>query len=271
MNNENNDDVNLSPMEDSNTEGKQLPEENLRQLEHIIMYENRTDKNYILRPLSAFHVHINWYYQYDPDKKATRKGLALCHGHNYSNEVTSKLRFIINWYYVDGDKMAYPDYVADATNEYLMNYFPDNYFDAVLSVYCPVWSYYEQSKNNYPLILKNVHRILKKNGLMCFTELPKLIFWFIPEEDFKEIINKINEIVSKENVEEFKKEVIGDDPEMIPERNLYQEIMLNYLGDEKLTQYVESVSLHHTKRFLQEHNFEFVGIKSMFLFAKPIK
>lgn len=263
--------MDINQYSDSTEDAEQLPQENLQQLEHIIQYENTTDKNYILRPLSAFHVYVNWRYRYDPNKAAARKGLALCHGHNYNNEITTKLKFIKNWYYVDFNRFAYPDYVADITNEYQMNYFPNDYFWVALSIYCPVpRSYSEPDKNNYPFILKNMHRIIKKNGLMCFTELPALFFWFVSDAEFDEIIRKINEIVPKKDLDNFRKEMSE-----VNDKSFYRGILMSAIhkemNDDQLHKYVDEISLHYTKRFLEQNNFEYLGKKSMFLFAKPIK
>ena len=49
--------------------------------------------------------------------------------------------------------------------------------------------------------------------------------------------------------------------------------MLNYRceGEDKLIKLVDKLSLHYTKLFLKDNNFEFVSIKSEILFARPIK
>ena len=254
----------------SKTEIKKMEKELVQfdQLKQIMRFEESSLSPYYLsRPLSTFHVFINDPYRNEYGGKTyKRKGLVICHGHNYNNEIISKIKFIKNWYYVDANRGTNPDLVADITNEYHMSYFPDNYFDCVLSVNCPVSS--EQ------LSLIHIHRIIKKNGVFCTTGLPGLFFWFISDDEFNDLIQQINEIIPEENLKLFKKEllgygILGPDSDTY---SFYRNIILNYNGNdrEEMLKLIDKVSMNYTLRFLGKNNFEFIGIKSGILFATPI-
>ena len=101
--------------------------------------QDKKFKKKILKPLSEFEHYIEEQHASFPkNNKKYRKGLVLCHGHKHSNEIISKIKFIEHWYMVDIDKNTHPDYIADAANSEDMSYFPDNFFDSILTEYCTV-------------------------------------------------------------------------------------------------------------------------------------
>ena len=93
------------------------------QIVHLKTYE--TNPNYsknINRPLSSLLQTI---------KPWDKIGLILGHGHNYSNDIYTKLRFVNYWYMIDIDKTAFPDYICDLTDPKQLEYFSDNIFDYI--------------------------------------------------------------------------------------------------------------------------------------------
>ena len=240
-----------------------------KNLEDILEFEKYNSRK-TLRPLSVYHNMIKYFKEigYD-DPKKLRKGLAICHGHNYSLEMFKKIKFINYWYMTDISIEAWPDYICDASNEKDMEYFPDNYFDCVLTVYC---SYLDENSNiQFPNILKNIHRIIKKNGVILLTELPGLFYWLIDDLTFNEISDRIVEIIGKEALEIFKKHL--DELYQSFKYNIYHEILVrNYNGPnrEELYEYVDKISVEQTKKILLKNNFEYMKIKGEYLIAKPI-
>ena len=103
----------------------------LAQLQHIINYENNILEYHLNRKLSVFHITSKLYLPYG---KKLRRGFIACHGHNHSNDVISKIKFINFWFYVDARIDTFPDYIADVTDNYDMFYFPSDYFSCVLSL-----------------------------------------------------------------------------------------------------------------------------------------
>lgn len=171
-------------------------------MEHIIKFEN--DPKFtpdIIRKLSMYDQNV---------PKYENKGLAICHGHNYSIRTLANVEIVDYWYMIDRYMNAFPDYRADAANKLEMSYFPDNYFDCVLTVYCPVINDIYIKELQYSTILINIHRILKKNGTLILTELPLLFFHFISDDEFKNIISQIKKIVSEKDIQEFKTNYINN-------------------------------------------------------------
>ena len=200
----------------------------------MIEFESRIQPNLIIRPLSVYHTFIDKNYGFFSNKSAKRKGLALCHGHNYHLGVISKLKFVDNWYYVDISRATYPDYVADVSNIYQMEYFPNNYFDCVITMFCPISSN-DERRTQYPAMLENIQFILKKNGVLALTELPRLFYWFINDAEFDEIIKRLYEIIPEENLRLFKEQLLKDHMLLSDssDRSFHMQLMLNYHGDEK--------------------------------------
>lgn len=249
-------------------------------------------KNKILRPLSEYYYSIEQQRQYYPlDEKKYRKGLAICHGYNHSNELISKLRFIKYWYMVDININTHPDYVADASSEEDMSYFPNDFFDCILTEHCRVVN--NDDKPIYGEMIRNCHRILKKNGVLCSTELPGLFFWFVNDDEFNSIESEIKAIIGGEINEMAKKYIENltknmtdmykdETPETIEriikkyvtERSFYYHIMMGHYDGprkEKMNDYIKKTMIKYTVIFLDRHNFTFIGIKGRFLLAKPKK
>jgi hypothetical protein len=267
----------------------------------IINFESdNPDK--ILRPLSTFSDFD------DKDTTLERKiGLALCHGHNHKMDQLLKINNIDKWYMVDRNKKCCPDYVADVSSKSDMKYFKSNSFDCVMTIFCPV---YRRNLENlqYPRILKIMHRIVKKNGFICLTELPGLFLYFVNDYNFDKIVGKIIKCLGQKNIDDYrscyiqekiakaidnyrtfciKQKVaknISSSLDSMPiikpfyvdatysEKHFYYELVVNYDGPrrEYLKRYLNKISIKHTIDFLEKNNFSFVEISNDVLFAKPI-
>lgn len=241
--------------------------------EQLVKSEKNMDMARVLRPLSSFYGTLEYFksIQHEPLKKL-RKGLALCHGHNHSYDVFKKIKFINYWYLVDKNSYSWPDYICDAADAKAMSYFPDNFFDCVLTIYCPAID--EKYNIQFTNFFINIHRILKKNGVLLLTELPGLFYWFINRNDFDLVKKQVDEIIGKNNINKFKNEstrfnFMNRDADF----DIYVEILVkNYQGEnkEKLDDFIDKISIQYTKKILSENNFEFVMLKGNYLVAKPI-
>ena len=227
----------------------------------------------IFKPLSNFHAFIEEierprHVYLDNIDKHLRRGIVLCHGHNHSNHTLRKIKFINYWYYIDGDPESHPDYYADVSSINDMNYFPNEYFDCVLSLYCPVG----RDKILYN-ILSISHRILKKNGVILFTEMPRLFFHYINNNHYQYIIDIIHNTIDDATFEGLKKEyqeIYGTD---VIDKNFYNELMTNnfdYPQKLAINKIINKFAKKITKQLLLENNFRYVDIKNNFLIAKKI-
>lgn len=253
----------------SNVLYKPIYKTEIQKLGHMIKFESSIQPYFIIRPLSVYHTFINSQYGRFSEKSWKRKGLVICHGHNYFSDIIPKLKFVKNWYYVDIDRSVYPDYVADLSDMYHMRYFPNDYFHCVLTHFCFGFG-------NYSDTMKNIHFILKKNGIFVCPELPAGFIDLISNIEFNEILKKLLDIIPEEKLKFFKEELLRygiitmESSDMIFHRN----IMLNY-HDVETDKYMDKISLYHTKKFLQDNNFEFVGTRALngakILFARVIK
>lgn len=227
----------------------------------------------IIRPLSLFHIFIKHNKSRD-NKVLYKKGLVLCHGHNHTNELVSQIDDIHYWYYVDNTLSVWPDYVADISDESAMAYFPNNYFDCILSLHCPVKNITNDGDRlQYPIILKNVHRMLKYNGRLVLTELPYLFYWFIPDTYLEIIIKKIHTIISDKDFESFKKDLLEIEPNCT-DKDVYFDLMVgNYTGTnyEILNRMLTKHSIRVSKSFLLENGYKFENKSANFLTAKKLK
>ena len=156
-----------------------------------------------------------------------------------------------------------------------MSYFPNNYFDCVTTVYCPIGilarnpSSNSSRSNQYIDVIKTIHRITKKNGIIYFPELRGLFYWLLNKEKFNHMVKNIDEILGEKNIADFRKEN-DDEPD---EENFYAELITNYQGPKRklLRKYIDKISFRYTIKFLTKNNFSFVKEKGEIIVAKPIK
>jgi len=246
----------------------------------MIRYENKTPKDIIMRPLSSFHVqYVDYKSQFGDSYKI---GAEFCHGNNHYNDVISKLKFIKNWYSIDVDRSAYPDYIGNVSNVHEMNYFPDEYFDCVLTEYCGLTEHDIDATfiHLFEQALKIFHRIIKKDGTVCLTELPSMSYYIMDNDEFNYVVNKVNDIVPKEKLLAQRDVLIkyGILNEKSNPTDFYVWILANYHLYPETTDLLDKLSLRYTKRFLKKNNFKFIGMKlfefmnteSKILFAIPI-
>lgn len=227
----------------------------------------------IIRPLSIFHMFIKeGKSQASLENKVLyKKGLVLCHGHNHTNKLISQIDDINYWYYVDCNLTVWPDYIVDISDESAMAYFPNNYFDCILSLHCPVNSIINgEYILQYPSILKNVHRMLKSDGRLILTELPRLFFWFITDTYLEIIKKKIHTTISNKDFALFKEALLEVEPNCTDKDIYFEMIAGNYDGPNYniLENMLAKHSIQISKNFLLENGYKFEKISGKFLIAK---
>lgn len=80
--------------------------------------------------------------------------LVVCHGKNHTFQIEKSLT-------MNRRASVKPDIVSDLWSKNYMEYIPENFFDKVIMMYCPISNPF--SKKN-DVIWKNIYRILKPNG-----------------------------------------------------------------------------------------------------------
>lgn len=242
----------------------------------------------INRPLDAYHSVTKNTNSNDDHKRS----LALCHGHNHSIEILSKISNAKYWYMVDYDITCYPDYVGDVSSKSHMSYFPDQYFDIIVSAYCFVG---KDRGVKYIKMLKNISRIIKPDGRIYLTELPGLFYWFIDTDIINKLKGKIMKIIGEQNFNEYKdlliKEytettinILGEETfsknkktfeeeivESFNDDEVYSEILCqNYYGEneELVNEMLKKKSIKYTKIILEKYGFEIVEMNNLFLVIK---
>lgn len=225
----------------------------------------------IINPLRIFSNHVE-----RRNAGKNKKGLIIGHGHNHSNNIFFRIKNINYWYMVDRNISVWPDYLCDAADEEHMKYFPDESFDCVMTAYCGVLVKCRgNDRMQFVDILKNMHRIVKKNGIVAFAELPGLFYWFIKPHEYEEIVAFIKKTITTDDLQKFtdllnEKKICKKGAN---DTEIYHEILVkNYRGPnkEELNGHIKKISIEYSKRFLLENNFEFVEIKNKLLIAKPI-
>lgn len=121
--------------------------------------------------------------------------LALCHGHNHSHMLLSSIKENCFWYMVDNNINSYPDYVCDVSNKEDMSIFPNDYFDYVMTLHFPVGI--KENKYKYDNILNNIRRIIKPEGKIYLTELPRTFFHLLDSDDYLGLYDIIDEIIDE--------------------------------------------------------------------------
>lgn len=187
-------------------------------MQHIITYEKDPGflKKILYRKLSDYDINHQ-----------ELKGLAICHGHasDYPTDILDKIGAVQDWYMVDIYRGALPDYWADASDPNDMAYFPDNYFDYVVTLFCPMTTLYKELQ--YDKILRNIHRIIKKNGILVITELPSLFSRFLDKEQLKKMEQEVIKIISEKDLEIFRQNYIRHviEPTVVHSLKKYQEFL----------------------------------------------
>lgn len=220
----------------------------------------------IINPLSGFHYYLDkielW------DKKYVKRGLALCHGHNQWYRPLCKIRFIDHWYLVDADYETRPDYIADITNDDEMKYFPDKYFDCVLSVYCP----YGAFPGKIFIVLKTAHRILRDNGVLVMSELMGLFYHFIGTVPFDKIVDEVKKYISDEyTMASLKSQYLQTYGNDKIDREFYNELFagnFDYDNKDVVMKVIKKYAKKYAKELLAKNQFRYIGKKGGNLFAK---
>ncbi|AAV50291.1 hypothetical protein [Acanthamoeba castellanii mimivirus] len=238
--------------------------------DHLKKYESDEDYiSYINRPLGLFNAYINTYV--GPDIKT---GLALCHGHNHSIEKFKKIKFINYWYLIDGDAYSFPDYICDLTDIKQLEYFPDDFFDCIMSIYCRVVD--TDDNLQYFNILDNVKRILKHDGFFISTELERLFFRFMNDD---ELIRMNNQLIKLTDEDEIKKYInnfnvklhFGEDTENITEKQKTFIILNHFEFQKNNTIDIKSIILEKIKLVLKRNGYYFVDLIGEYIFFVPIE
>lgn len=157
--------------------------------------------------------------------------LALCHGkkcgksfmRKFNNIFESIFKFCTlneynEWYYVDLREEIEPDLIADVLDHEDMRVIPDNSFDIIGIIYCPL-------PDNFLIeTVRNVYRILKPNGKIYIAGGIGIIMTMMLRED--EPLTEYNEIIN--NIKHFE-----NDPN-IEDRHIRVFDLVNYIFEEDL-------------------------------------
>jgi len=182
-----------------------------------------------------------------------KRCLALCHGHNHSNRLISAIKGDCYWYMVDIDAKNYPDYVGDVSDEYIMSYFPSGYFDVIMTLHYPIGI--KDNKYKYKLVLKNISRLIKPDGVIYLSEFPKLFFWYISDDEFENLKHKMINIIGNDEYEKFMNQ------RMIAKKRkrwVDEELMIgNYKGLEKnkINELLDYEANEFTRHFMTLNNY----------------
>lgn len=227
---------------------------------HLMDFEsNSSYANNIGRPLSIFKYYIKKYGSISDSKI----GLALCHGHNHNHAILNNIKYIDYWYMVDIDSFSYPDYVCDIRDINALKYFPDNFFDCIISVYCPIGFLYEQ----YFEILTSLKHTLTANGFFVSIELPSLIFWFLDQDQLEKIADdlydNIYDKIDDQHLimlfDQFKEDFDYQQLDGLPE-HIQQYLIISAFYDSSNSNENLKINLIYTKKVLKNNNFRFVGM-----------
>lgn len=216
----------------------------------------------INRPLSMVNDMLNKKQLYWGKQQSV--GLALCHGHMHTIKTLAKIKDNDYWYCVDRNPYTYPDYVCDITDVNNMLYFPDSYFNVVLSEYCYMRDL------DFDKYFSIIHRVLKNNGIFISTELPSIVFNAFDSITMQIACDIIDEHFGEEGINslfiEYKDKLSNKD-------DLYRSILLGnfkYFGKKKLMEKINHIKLEFTKKLLIDHQFKFVKIQGKFLIAEKL-
>jgi hypothetical protein len=235
--------------------------ENVTAFEKVIAFEKISGhKHRIVKALSGI----------DNNKK---KGLALCHGHIHDKSLLSSINHIDNWYFVDIDKNAQPDYICDVTDPDQMKYFPDKYFDCIAIIHCPI---IYNHKNQYLEILVNIYRIINDTGDIYLTELPSLFYWFIDKRQCDKVLSECHNEILIDKVNEYQKKILVDKGGSQLNDNIRQLIpfffghIIDSSCKKMIDTFVKETSLSITKDVLRKNHFCIVRSDSKFLIIRKI-
>jgi hypothetical protein len=232
-------------------------------VDEILIFEI-LHSNDIIIPLSLYQNFVQ-----NKPFKSIKKCLALCHGHKHPTTILSKIKGNCHWYMVDIDVKCFPDYVCDVSNEIAMSYFPDKYFDVIVSMYFPVGG----NPLKYTRMLKNISRIIKPTGKIYLTEMPGLFFWFMDETEYCLSVLHISQIIGKKEMDKHTLFLL--EQEIIEEndiRDVYKAILVGNYNKTKyhaVNKFIKKKSIQCSKKYLnnnnyfiykQKHNFLVVGL-----------
>lgn len=232
-----------------------IPENNLVSLDNSILNNilnfEHTHHDQFLRPLSAFHKATSNRDGTDDIRKL--RCLALCHGHNHSYKILSTIKGNCFWYMADKKKDAYPDYVCDISNEMDMSIFPDNYFDIIINVFCPLIGDINKNHSN---ILNNASRMIKPDGKIYLTELPDLFYKLLNKHDYLALIKIVDNNVDQQAFEHYKAEYMKKFPKRkdVNQNVIYDELIYGKnIKNDKVSNIIRDKSMKFTMSYLKSH------------------
>lgn len=251
-------------------------------MDNVLKFESQNKPN-INRPLSLFdRMTQNFFIEYpekikfvtngfleriiiNTNQKSPKRGLALCHGHNHSNILLQKIKFINYWYFVDKNKDTFPDYICDVKDDNKMKYIPNEYFDCIVTMHCPIDFEFE-------LILLNINRILKDNGTLLLTELPEAFSNLLDGKNLGLLSHSIIDIIGEDNFSEFKKQY---NEKINPQTDIMEIIHILSSGKvyrgpmwKELNKHMENKSMEFTKTYLLRFGFQFIKKTENFMIVK---
>ena len=162
-----------------------------------------------------------------------------------------------------------------------MEYFPDDFFDCIMSIYCRIISSCAQEGDNddklqYFNILDNVKRTLKNDGFFISTELERLFFRFMNDDELIMMNNQLIKLADEDEIEEYMNNFdvklhFGEDTENITEKQKTF-IYLNYFEFQKNnTINIKSIILEEIKLVLKRNGYYFVDLIGEYIFFVPIE
>ena len=228
---------------------------------HLKIFENNSSytKN-IIRPLSALNYHL----EKINNGKKKKVGLMLCHGHIHGYKILENFKFIDYWYFVDINPTVYPDYVCDITNRRALRYFPNNFFDYIISAYCPIGDL----KKKYFQVMNNLKRTLKKNGTVISLELPTLFFHFFNEFQLGKVSFCLSKHTNAFVLETFKKDYNYDRIHGM-KKNCKIFCVLRDFYLENHPSIIKIIELACIKLVLRKQEFDFIKMNERYLVFKP--
>lgn len=231
---------------------------------YLVEFEKNSpySKN-IFRPLSIFKYYINNINSPHSNKKI---GLVLCHGHNHGIETIKNIRYINYWYFIDADSYSYPDYVCDITDVSALKYFPDDFFDCIVTAYCPIGHLIDK----YFILLNNLKRTLKKKSFFFSTEFEQLYFWFLDESIVIKITNYLTKHTNLSELEKFKKEFDYRSVDGL-DKFIQDYIILAAYYKYFNPSLLKKIARNKIKLILKKNGFKFVKLFKKYLAFCPLK
>lgn len=227
--------------------------------EHLIAFEKKSPYcGNIIKKLSEFNNYVS-------NSKNKKIGLVLCHGHKHGYAVLKNYKIVDYWYFIDIDPETNPDYICDVCDPNALEYFPDNFFDCIMSAYCPIGD----MRNRYFSVMTSLKRTLKRNGVIVSLELPKLFYWFFNKNQLNQISKYLFKCADSDAFFKFKKEydhnINNNCPKFIG--NFY--ILRDFYREHEPSK-ITKIELDNIKMILKINKFSFVGVHDKHMLFKPM-